>query len=730
MKRKRVLTALLALCLCVPVWAGMPAAGAAEITAPAFTDVTDPLQAEAAELLRLLGVVSGDGQGHFSPDHALTRAEFCAMAIGVRRETAKAEAMKNYTFYNDVRGDHWARGFINYASRITVGGTQEFLVGGVGNGSFAPDDRIRFSEAVTMTTRLLGYSSVDALTSPWYAGYMEIGRNVGLLDGIEGLDDPDGTTVTRGQAAVIFKNLLFASPKDGGSTGFENLGGTRTGELLVLSTDATAADGTAGCLELTDGSQTFLYKTDRSAFAPELRGSMVRLMLDEKQRVLTVEETDTVNRKEVILAEHQVTYITTAAGERLSVPGTTVLYRGSDKTTYGAVYMDLKPGAPLTLAYGLTGQLEYICVPAAADTSAEAAIRITGIYENASPSPKTPLTVQVMGVTFPVTGDGVDQLAALSLGDRITLSITANGEVVGASPAGKTPAAFVGMVISGDSTSAVISPIPELKDISGSAVTISGKVSSSAEKLVGELVTVTSSQRGYLNLSKVGDSAVTGTLNVAQRTLNGSPLADRVYLYERTAGGPARAITWEQITVSTVPASKIAYAGTDLNGRVNLLILTDVTGDGYSYGFLSPRTETVDVPGSGGLPATSYDVNYIDVTNATGANGFRTRSVYGLKHNVPGGVAVGVGGWASQVTLTEVKSVPRSSFRMDTMTASVSGLTFPISEQVQCYNKITKSWFSVGAEGLNAARAYSETLTVYYDATPARGGKIRLVVVE
>ena len=54
-------------------------AGAAEGTA--FTDITDPDVAEAAETLRLLGVVSGTGSGAFEPGRTLTRAEFCKMAV-------------------------------------------------------------------------------------------------------------------------------------------------------------------------------------------------------------------------------------------------------------------------------------------------------------------------------------------------------------------------------------------------------------------------------------------------------------------------------------------------------------------------------------------------------------------------------------------------------------------------------------------------------------------------
>ena len=47
-----------------------------------------------------------------------------------------------------------------------------------------------------------------------------------------------------------------------------------------------------------------------------------------------------------------------------------------------------------------------------------------------------------------------------------------------------------------------------------------------------------------------------------------------------------------------------------------------------------------------------------------------------------------------------------------------------VADKPECYNKLTNTWF----EGLDDARAFADTLTVYYDRAPAEGGKIRMVV--
>ena len=95
-----------------------------------------------------------------------------------------------------------------------------------------------------------------------------------------------------------------------------------------------------------------------------------------------------------------------------------------------------------------------------------------------------------------------------------------------------------------------------------------------------------------------------------------------------------------------------------------------------------------------------------------------------------GGIAYTTNGRvAATVTLESITKVGRSAFDSEEMTVTVAGEVYPISEEVQCYNKSTKSWFAPGKDGMEAARAYSNELTLYYDRTPAEGGKIRMIVV-
>ena len=73
--KKRVFSALLALVLTLSAVV-LPASAAGS-----FSDVSDKKTAQNVEVLRLLGVVEGNGIGQFNPYAQLTRAEFCKMLV-------------------------------------------------------------------------------------------------------------------------------------------------------------------------------------------------------------------------------------------------------------------------------------------------------------------------------------------------------------------------------------------------------------------------------------------------------------------------------------------------------------------------------------------------------------------------------------------------------------------------------------------------------------------------
>ena len=158
MKLKRLIASLLVVATLCGLTAVVPAS-AASGRASAFTDISDPQVAGAAEILRLLGVVNGTGGSSFNPSGTLTRAEFCKMAVEVMGKGNEAAAQANRTIFKDVKGGNWASGYINLAASTPIGaageegGSSDMLMMGKGDATFGPGDVITFAQAVTVMMR-------------------------------------------------------------------------------------------------------------------------------------------------------------------------------------------------------------------------------------------------------------------------------------------------------------------------------------------------------------------------------------------------------------------------------------------------------------------------------------------------------------------------------------------------------------------------------------------------
>ena len=62
------------------------------------------------------------------PDRALTRAEFCKLAVELMGNGDKVAAQMNRTVFQDVPSTHWARGYIAVATQGTTTGSGDTAV--------------------------------------------------------------------------------------------------------------------------------------------------------------------------------------------------------------------------------------------------------------------------------------------------------------------------------------------------------------------------------------------------------------------------------------------------------------------------------------------------------------------------------------------------------------------------------------------------------------------------
>ena len=788
MKVRKWLSTLLAAALLVGMMILPPASAAGN---SAFTDITDPAQANAAEMLRLLGVVNGTGGGAFRPAGTLTRGEFCKMTVEIMGRGDEEPAQRSRTIFTDVGSTHWARGYINLAASITVGGSSGSggegaaagtrLIMGVGDGSFQPDRVITCGEAVTILMRVLGYGDGDVAGGlNWYDGYMGLASSAGLLDK---LNLTGASTISRGQAAILFYNLLFAKTKGSDSLYLTGLGCKVEDGGILLDVNATLA-GSNTAVKTSTGT----YKTDRTGMDESMEGMQGDVVLDKNDKLLAFQPKENITSRAVNVAEWAYNQVRLTGGETLELDPQSDVYQDGEKKTYEQLWQDLKPGTPATFYYTAEGKVDYVFLrsASASDTAMVARskpsgnpftalaggesnyqiykngmpatvndirqydvatydsgakvmnisdLRLTGMYENVYPNTDTPATIWVMGVKLQVLPCATEDLRNFKIGDTLTVLLTSDGKVAGAVTTAAAKSNAVGYVESIDEEGKAT--VQLLNSVLGKVEGQTSYRKDSATKMMGELVTVSSYKLGQITLTRLtggSSGSVTGKLDVVGRTLGGTALADNVAVYEKVGTSKLQPIKYSQITCTSVPTSKILYAGKDYAGRYNVLVLDDVTGDLYTYGFMSKGS--METSSSMGPIVNSTVI----VTTTGEGEGTKLELVGGVDvpRDAVGGIVAslntleGKNKVADHVFLKELDGVRRSAFDMKAKTVTTTDMVLPISDNVVCYNKTTKQWFTDEdpMTNLNQARAFSDNMTLYYDRAPEDGGKVRMVVVQ
>jgi hypothetical protein len=339
--------------------------------------------------------------------------------------------------------------------------------------------------------------------------------------------------------------------------------------------------------------------------------------------------------------------------------------------------------------------------------------RLTGAYESCWPSTAKPSEITVFGQEFTVLPSAAESLAKFKIGDVVTLLLTGDGQVAGAVSGWSLKETAIGVVTS------ISAGHAEVELFNG--MTVSGTPSSLSVG-EGELVSVSSYEPGKISLKPLTGKAVTGKLDVTRRMLGTASLSPAVRIFERVGTGPVAQISLDDLKQASIPSTKVLYSSTDSQGRVDMLVLDDVTGDRYVYGILDARKEedankwVISVKNrerEEGTPFVPADFQYATygsiIFGGVAFNSDESRAI-------------------SLMKLTKVPNIQRTAFRMVNGTAfiEIAGVEYQVAENVQCYNMKNGVWY----DSLDDIRAVSDSLTVYYDRAPWEGGKIRIVVAE
>ena len=231
MKKQRILSALLALCI---VFSLVPTALAEK--ADDFTDVSrSDWYYQFVDYVTSKGYFNGTAETTFAPAENMTRAMFVTVLF--RFDGAKGD--RSQSAFTDVAPGEWYTDAINWAAANKI-------VDGVGNGKFAPNDPITRAQMCTMIERYLdlyrkawkvtlpetGSVSVmvDESAIPAYAlAAVKQCQRHGLVNGFEdGTFRPNDLSTRAQVAAVIYRMSYLVQNAKPDNTPSVNPGGTVT----------------------------------------------------------------------------------------------------------------------------------------------------------------------------------------------------------------------------------------------------------------------------------------------------------------------------------------------------------------------------------------------------------------------------------------------------------------------------------------------------------------------
>ena len=793
MRLKRFLSAALALVMTAALAAPF-SAGAVESS---FQDISDPVTAVNADVLRLMGVVDGTGGNQFNPGGSLTRAEFCTMVVKFMQRGNEVPVYATRTIFSDVTASHWGLGYVNLAASINVG-TEEApiaLISGVGDGRFEPDTRITMAQAVTILIRVLGYSD-EQTGAAWPQSYLNLADSIGLTDGVTAGPYDE---LTRAQAAQLFVNALSCK-KGNGTVYYNDLGSGMkvTEDVIVLAVNVETDDGTSRGAVRTTASGSG-ESTAAEAYLPAngrrevyaLQGKRGAQVLNERDELVAFIPDDSSSVTITLSGDAQPSYVRGTNGQQYTISSTTPVYTSSQSEGKGYLesYTGLYSGTQLTM-YSERGKIVAIYANSGATTVDSDAVvvmgspstamfhqltggaanfqivknrqpirmsdikaydvvtydeinntlvvsdlRLTCIYEDASPNAATPTSITVLGHTFDVLDSTWETTEGLSIGDSVTLLLTADGKVAGMAPAsGKLRSTAIGMVDGG--TANVFLP-------NGGTLKLSGTISN-ADHVADQLVTISSGSKGRISASRLTSRSAPGAFVVEDMTLGSYTVTAGVQVYEQISGGAMVKVGLDHLGLSQVPADKIAAYHLNSSNMVDYIVLEAVTGNAYDYGMMVATTTTQQVPVDSEGDDESGQT-YEEKTSETWSLVGRSRIEFAPQYSYNGksgdfvGVAVGQNREnkpiiKAVIQLQEIKGItPGDFFESQGATyVNANGRTYRVADEVECYRPIssnrldTANWFSQekGAERLTACRAYSSDLTIYVDPV---GEQVRIV---
>ena len=347
--------------------------------------------------------------------------------------------------------------------------------------------------------------------------------------------------------------------------------------------------------------------------------------------------------------------------------------------------------------------------------------KLTGVYYDAKPAFKNPTKITMLGKEFNISEKLTPSFAKFKQGDRITLLLDNYGSVVDVYSASEIRAEMTGVFEKIDGTNA------QIRLVNG--MTIKGEITDSDKKLVGKLVTVSQSTTNKLSLiSYKGSGKKSGTWDIKAGKLGTTAVSPNVMVLEQVYdNAPIYISSIKQLPFNEIKSTDIRNTILDSSGNITAIVLRDVSGDAWNYGYGYVSSEKDE------------DGNELSFTVTLKRYDYKNNSQSTLTYN-PIGRPAGISGqpigfakgaelnesrqFIDNIQLKRISTASLADFDLNKGVKTSEGY-YNIADDVQVYVTGLGKFIT-----LNQAKADYTKFTLYAERTADNGGKIRVIAVS
>lgn len=347
--------------------------------------------------------------------------------------------------------------------------------------------------------------------------------------------------------------------------------------------------------------------------------------------------------------------------------------------------------------------------------------RVSGEVTALSPSSTSPTSVTVSDQTYSIAGgDAAYQLSELGgggVGSYVTLLLGMNGVVASVLTGDDVNGLYYGLIqsstrlVDNDDGASVETQV-QILCTDGAVRTFT--VPLDALYNVGQLVSVNITQNGT-KIGGMSQKSVDGKVNSSATKLGDIAFAENVQILDTSEEGDGARIEPERLAGVTLSRSDVRWCGLNTAGEIEYLILNDVTGDTWDYGYLSHMDDQ-----SEGL---SIKVNYTYIVDGVTTNINSSTTRYFVKS---GGIAIRYSTSNSIKSMKQLGSAELTA--LNGQTAVAINQRYTISDHVQVYLLQNGVYYLTD---LSAVDTENYTLTGWYDDLGCMAGKqIRVIIAR